>query len=138
MIAVDDESDPGYRRRSSKSKIEEKSFNISFLYGNLKANSTPRRRVSTEANLQMVPYKLVGKLVKVNPRFMTKEELMKVKLFPLRGWLISKNRTQTISVDLVHATIETSGGWRNISFLVLLLVLGIIITLFYFIIKSII
>lgn len=137
-MIMDDDTEVGHRRKGSKTKIEERPFNISFLYAGLRSANLPRRRISMEASLHVISYKMAANLVKVDEKFMTKGELMEVELFPLRGWSISKRKSNVISVDLVHATIETSVRWRQVTLLVLAVVIAFVVTLLYFVINSII
>ena len=119
---------PGRHSRSgSKTALENKTFNMGLLTRRKTSEDFHRRRESMEFDSNVIPYKKAIHFVKVDRRFMLKEELVQVKVFPMREWLVIKNKLPKLSQDTRRASSSSFGGWRVVVILFLIMALATIL-----------
>lgn len=91
-IEIDTESEESKR---STSVIEGKVFDMTTLSLRPSERRMTQRIPSRSAEGAEIPYTKAIDLIPANPRFMTKEELVTLKLCPIRNWRLPR-RSSTI------------------------------------------
>jgi len=116
-----------HSRKHSKTTLEQKTFNMGQLSTRKNSEEFPRRREFPEYNSKVVPYKKAIHFVRLNPDFMTKEELMQVKVFPMREWLVIKAKAPRFANDSQHISNNNRRGFKVIVVLIMGLVVSAVI-----------
>lgn len=140
LLSNEDEHEltPQHLRKSSKPVLDEKTFNIGLLSApRHESRNTLHRKMSEDLSDSTVPYKETVDYIKVNPEFMIKEELLSVKMFPLREWLVFKNKSTRVNMDTMKVE-QPAEKWRIIVFIMIIIAIVFISVFFYIVIKSLV
>ena len=137
-MMVEDEKESRHKRKVSKTKLDQKTFNMSSLMSHQKNTVQPRRRISMEPNIFInnVDYKTAINFVKIDKKFMLKEHLMSITVFPWREWLVSKKKHR-VTIDQTPIITTHSEYWRIIVFIIIGIVVLFVGSLLYALISSI-
>ena len=101
-------------------KEEEKYVNIHSLSQkmfDMKALSTGNK--SGDPNIfenrgTIVNYKDTINYIRLNPKFMMKEELLRIKVFPTREWIVFHTKVNKPDENLLHENNRDFRGWKKI------------------------
>ena len=75
------------------SELNHKSFDLSILSTKLK-NITPEQKAKLISGECTIPYSELAKYVEIDKKFMTREELSTLKLFPVRNWCLPRRTSE--------------------------------------------
>ncbi len=133
---------PGHARRSSKNLLEQKTINLSTLSPRVnlmdenyhRARSVLSPASPQEPSHKIITYKKAVQYVRVEPRFLHKEDLKRIKVFPMREWQIAKNKNRKMSLGSDPQPARAH-NWRLLVILtaVLISLIFIIVLIIFFI-----
>eukprot|EP00831_Metopus_contortus_P060206 TRINITY_DN52107_c0_g1_i1.p1 TRINITY_DN52107_c0_g1~~TRINITY_DN52107_c0_g1_i1.p1 ORF type:complete len:180 (-),score=36.79 TRINITY_DN52107_c0_g1_i1:89-628(-) len=91
--------------KTIKSRLESKLINLSILRPRRKSAELRLRAITEvvpdrggDTSPREIPYLQAIEMVKINPQFLSIEELKRIKIFPLRGWRVNK-KAKMVSLD---------------------------------------
>jgi len=110
-------------------EVQRKTFDMRTIIAGKNLEASFKKESSLEDKASIVPYTSAINYIRVNPNFMLKEELLKTKVFPIREWLVTKNKT--IPQELEQENTNTFHMWKWILVVIIFVVLCIVTAIFF-------
>ena len=110
-------------------EVQRKTFDMRTIIAGKNLEASFKKESSLEDKASIVPYTSAINYIRVNPNFMLKEELLKTKVFPIREWLVTKNKT--ISQEVEQENTNTFHMWKWILVVIIFVVLCIVTAIFF-------